>query len=1147
MSAYTARRDPKTYYLDENEYRYVDEHDAFFHSVTKFWYVIDHKLFWSSQENQWYSYDNATQVWQNATAPKRMRPGPWNPNNPKPVAKPPNFYQSRNQHRQPASSVPQLGRNLGETHKVVDVATLLFDLKPQLAQFTDKKEKLAFLVKRIREQFKVDDAEAKRLYQEARKQFKSSNQSQLQRVAAQRKAQVAALQQTQQQQPTLVNTRIAQPIVPQRVPMNPVLVPQPMMTPFGVRPPPYGVPAPVPIVQTFRQPVPVIQAAPAVVLMSQIQRLDGTWSDKSGDQFWHITESNGMFVGVGTWNGYEHWDCILRGFKKADGEITMAINYSFRKQDENWAANHIAYWKGKQKGDKLMLESKQSQQKLELTRKHTAEPTKLKKRKVEVMSEMRQLLETVMSTAVGQQKLNDAVTMLRLLHIPSDAWVQQKWSLRAQQAYQKAEKGKSKRGDDLSDPAKKKTDNQIINRQHEKKIIEINGAMKGYACMVCAIRFKDPGGLLRLCHHVLHDPTHKQLVEPFLHENEAVTNIPSLLQDFGKFCRLCKKKVATAEVFGHVHSETHLRNVAKYIPPAPVKTKSSHSSSTKKRKASHSRDLPSAKRRSKSKPINKTVEKEVVKELMFVVRENWCKTSSRIKYWSGVKIKSCLSQLKDEFSELETWDVDELERLVNTVNRLSVSSDGSKIQYNNHMGRGEYFQEMLVGRMWRRYSDECRTKQEKLEWRGVDTKTLYRDKDVKDAAKDLSLRKEDRFKEFIYQNGKNMLGIHLERDTDQKNVKDFTIWVRFEETRRTKNYKKKHLQSEMEHIKKKVRPSKQCRQEFKKGIEDSMISKDRITLKDTFTLRRIQVPAKAKSCEHTQCFDLESYLKMKLFQRDVYKLKKGSSGERVKVERWKCPVCNKTAKRGDLYVDGFWQEILNDPASKDYDSVFVMPDCTYQVEELDQGEASDSEDEEVKQAATSKKPAVAENAVISLLSDDEDDAPPPAPKAKSTSPAKKSTSASKSKDTSSKDTTSERRKQSTESSRSRSRRTDRRRRSRSPERYSGKQKATSSHVESYTKCTMDKATDYEFLVKILENIQLDEYKEALVSKKLGLSDLMDAITRNDMKDITAVITNRSHLMVLVQHVFCLIEDPQALMVCIGKADSPLAEIFVGKK
>jgi len=879
--------------------------------------------------------------------------------------------------------------------------------------------------------------------------------------------------------------------------------------------------------------------------------MNGTWSDKKGDQFWHIAETNGVFVGVGTWNGYEHWDCILRGFKKPNGDITMAINYSFRKKEEQWASNHIAYWKGKQVGERLTLQSKQSQQKLELERKRTSEPSKLKKRKDEVLREMMKLLDTVTSTSVGQQKLNDAVTMLRLLHIPDDAWVQEKWSLRAQQAYQKSAKTKSKRGDDLSDPAKKKRDNETINQQVQKQIIEIQDSHAGYACFVCAIKFKDPGGRLRLCHHVLHDPAHKSLVKPFLQDEESHKRFPSLMQGFEGYCRLTKKKLSKSEVFGHVHTDTYMLAVANYIPPVKTKKKESHSK-PKKRKASSTSSQPSAKRRVKSKEISAALKKEVILEMMFCIREAWCKVGSRLKYWSGVKIKTVLNDLQGEFPELKSWGSSDLERLVNTENRLSVNPDGTKIMFNNHMSRAQYFQEMLVARMYRRFSDDCRTKQEKLEWRGVDTKTLYRDKDVKDAAKDLNLRKEERFKEYIYDNGKSLLGIHHERDTDQKNVKDFTIWVRFEETRRTKNYKKKHLQSELDRIKKKVRPAKQCRASFKKGIEDSMVSKDRITLKDTFTLRRIATPAKAKNCNHTQCFDLESYLKMKLFQRDVYKMKKGSSGERVKVERWKCPVCNKAAKRGDLYVDAFWQEILNDPATKDYDSVFVMPDCTYQVEEMDQGEASDSDEEdEVHSAKKTAKPPQTENAVISLLSDDEDEGPPPAPKL----PPKKAAPKPKAVEPPKKSIERQKNSVSKERSRRDRDRSDRRRRSRSPERYRKDVPPTKpastipkpAPVEKIKSrvVKMDKPTDYEYLAKILRNINLGSYTDAFSAKKFGLSDLLGSVVRNEMSVVTAVVTDQTDRMMLVQHCFSLMDDPEALLFCIG-AKGPLVKAFLGK-
>jgi len=76
------RQDANIDDLDENGFRYVDEHNAFFHSETKYWYVIVHKLFWSSEEDRWYSYDEAKDVWQKTKAPRQMAPGPWNATNP---------------------------------------------------------------------------------------------------------------------------------------------------------------------------------------------------------------------------------------------------------------------------------------------------------------------------------------------------------------------------------------------------------------------------------------------------------------------------------------------------------------------------------------------------------------------------------------------------------------------------------------------------------------------------------------------------------------------------------------------------------------------------------------------------------------------------------------------------------------------------------------------------------------------------------------------------------------------------------------------------------------------------------------------------------------------------------------------------------
>merc|ERR1712048_555494 len=113
---------------------------------------------------------------------------------------------------------------------------------------------------------------------------------------------------------------------------------------------------------------------------------------------------------------------------------------------------------------------------------------------------------------------------------------------------------------------------------------------------------------------------------------------------------------------------------------------------------------------------------------------------------------------------------------------------------------------------------------------------------------------------------------------------------------------------------------------------------------------------------------------MKLFQRDVYKTK---NDRKIKVDRWTCPVCDGPARPDDLYVDGFWQEILNDTQTNEADHVFIFPNCRYVVEEIELQEQSDSDSEcGGTQKAVAKPKAPGKDAVISLLSDDEDEAPP---------------------------------------------------------------------------------------------------------------------------------------------------------------------------
>eukprot|EP01119_Soliformovum_irregulare_P013226 TRINITY_DN3508_c0_g1_i1.p1 TRINITY_DN3508_c0_g1~~TRINITY_DN3508_c0_g1_i1.p1 ORF type:complete len:526 (-),score=122.47 TRINITY_DN3508_c0_g1_i1:38-1615(-) len=86
----------------------------------------------------------------------------------------------------------------------------------------------------------------------------------------------------------------------------------------------------------------------------------------------------------------------------------------------------------------------------------------------------------------------------------------------------------------------------------------------------------------------------------------------------------------------------------------------------------------------------------------------------------------------------------------------------------------------------------------------------------------------------------------------------------------------------------------------------------KITLRDPLTRAVITHPARATTCRHLQCFELEAYLKM---------------NERV--PHFKCPVCNKPALYKDLIIDSFFKLILSKVSNSDDTEVVIQPDGTW--------------------------------------------------------------------------------------------------------------------------------------------------------------------------------------------------------------------------
>ena len=61
-------------------------------------------------------------------------------------------------------------------------------------------------------------------------------------------------------------------------------------------------------------------------------------------------------------------------------------------------------------------------------------------------------------------------------------------------------------------------------------------------------------------------------------------------------------------------------------------------------------------------------------------------------------------------------------------------------------------------------------------------------------------------------------------------------------------------------------------------------------------MARMTLPCRASTCDHLQCFDADLYLKMN-----------------EKKPKWVCPVCNKPAYYKNLFLDGFYIQLLISP------------------------------------------------------------------------------------------------------------------------------------------------------------------------------------------------------------------------------------------
>lgn len=93
--------------------------------------------------------------------------------------------------------------------------------------------------------------------------------------------------------------------------------------------------------------------------------------------------------------------------------------------------------------------------------------------------------------------------------------------------------------------------------------------------------------------------------------------------------------------------------------------------------------------------------------------------------------------------------------------------------------------------------------------------------------------------------------------------------------------------------------------------DDIEVGTSTLSLRDPLSYTRIQAPCRSVHCSHTQCFDASFYF---------------MSNEQSPT--WTCPHCSKTLRPEDLFIDGYFDDILK-RVPEDEDNVEVDPDGSW--------------------------------------------------------------------------------------------------------------------------------------------------------------------------------------------------------------------------
>ncbi|XP_034482266.1 E3 SUMO-protein ligase PIAS1-like [Drosophila innubila] len=125
-----------------------------------------------------------------------------------------------------------------------------------------------------------------------------------------------------------------------------------------------------------------------------------------------------------------------------------------------------------------------------------------------------------------------------------------------------------------------------------------------------------------------------------------------------------------------------------------------------------------------------------------------------------------------------------------------------------------------------------------------------------------------------------------------------------------------------------------------------------VSLKCPIGQRIMSMPCRATTCSHLQCFDAMVYLQMNDHRPS-----------------WKCPVCNKPAIFGNLFIDGYFQNVLKSTLRKpNVTKIQLHPDgswsskTTVDLTIKDSDDDDDDDDENIPPAKRSQSLAANQSA-----------------------------------------------------------------------------------------------------------------------------------------------------------------------------------------